>query len=243
MKFDYTHYYQRYHPDTPEHRRAMVQYCNRVLAPFLPVSKDAHVLDIGSGGGFALLALREAGFQNIEGVESDEGQANRCRKLDLHVRKIDDTIAFLESVKSDYSLVLLFDVLEHFPREQQLLMLQAIHAALKPGGRLVCTVPNANSTLAARWRYNDWTHHTSYTEISLDFLLHHAGFEQPEISAIEFNVRPTLWWIPFAGGARHWWAFRLVRFFRRIVAMAELGPEQGRSIPLSLNLLGTGVKA
>jgi hypothetical protein len=49
--------------------------------------------------------------------------------------------------------VLLLDVLEHFPNEQQIPLLAAIHRSLVPGGRLIVKTPNANSIVASRWRY------------------------------------------------------------------------------------------
>jgi hypothetical protein len=100
----------------------------------------------------------------------------------------------------------------------------------------VLTVPNANASLGMRWRYNDWTHTASFTEHSLDFVLFNAGFRKINVSPAEFVRRPKWYFLPI-GGARHWWAFCFFRLFRRLEMMAELGPEQGRQVPLSLNLL------
>jgi hypothetical protein len=114
--------------------------------------------------------------------------------------------------------------------------MQAVQHALRPGGTLICTVPNANSSLASRYQHIDWTHQCSFTEHSLDFLLHHGGFSPIQIMEVEYLERPQLWWLPVSGG-RHWWAFRFFRLWRRLEMMAELGPSQGRQVPLSLNLL------
>jgi len=121
-------------------------------------------------------------------------------------------------------------------------LLRSIHQSLKPGGRLILTVPNANSSLSARWRYIDWTHETSFTEHSLDFILSNAGFGQIDIRGSEFNRRPPLPFLPISG-SRHWWAFCFFRLFRRLEMMAELGPDQGRKVPLSLNLLAIADKS
>lgn len=112
----------------------------------------------------------------------------------------------------------------------------------QPHPSLICTVPNASSTLASRWRYIDWTHHSSFTERSLDFLLFNGGFKTVQVLPVEFMVRPANWWLPVMSGARAWWAFRFFRFIRRLQMMAELGPEQGQAMPLSLNLMGVASK-
>ena len=117
-----------------------------------------------------------------------------------------------------------------------LLFLSSIYHALKPKGRLILSVPNANSSIAARWRYNDWTHETSFTEHSIDFLLFNSGFSKISVFASEFGVRPK--WIFLPRKSTLLWAlFQFYRLWRRGEMIAELGSEQGRAIPLSLNLL------
>lgn len=243
MNIDYSHYYRRWHPETPEHQAEMSAFYRRVLGPHLPADKTVAVLDVGCGGGYALGALREMGFTSLTGVESDAGQAASCAKKGLSVALTADTIAFLRERAGQFQLLLCLDVIEHVPHDTQLRFVAALAAAIAPGGRLICTVPNANSTLASRWRYNDWTHHGSFTEHSLSMILHSGGFTDIQVGAAEFLTRPANWWLPFASGARHWWAFRFFRTWRRLEVMAELGPQHGRTVPLSLNLLAVARKA
>ena len=242
MNIDYSHYYRRWHPETPEHQAEMSAFYRRVLGQHLPADKSAAVLDVGCGGGYALTALREMGFTHLTGVESDVGQVASCVKKGLSVELAADTIAFLRQRAGQFQLLLCLDVLEHVPHDVQLPFAAALAGALTPGGRLICTVPNANSTLAGRWRYIDWTHHCSFTEHSLDLLLHSAGFADIQVCEVEFLTRPANWWLPLASGARHWWGFRFFRTWRRLEVMAELGPQHGRTVPLSLNLLGIARK-
>lgn len=241
MSIDYTRYYLKWHNDSDAHRAAMIAYNRNLLEALLPADKTVKVLDVGCGMGFALLSLREMGFTNVSGVESDAGQVNSCRAKNLEVTLTDDTTAFLLERASAYDVIISLDVIEHIPVAAQMGFIRGIGSALRPGGRFICTVPNANSALAARWRYNDWTHAASFTEHSLDFLLYHGDMTDIKISGYEFNKRPKNVWLPI-GGARHWWAFRFFRLFRRLEMMAELGPTQGRTVPLSLNLIATATK-
>lgn len=243
MKFDYTRYYRTWHPDTPEHRLAMIAFNRRILAPHLPADLGAPMVDVGCGGGFAMLALRELGYRTVTGIDADEGQVATCRSRGLAVEMATDTAGWLRSRAGAFQVILLLDVLEHVPVAEQLDFVSALAGALEAGGRLICSVPNANAALAGRWRYNDWTHQSSFTEHSLDFLLFNGGFGEITVSALEFMQRPRNAWWPLASGARHWWAFRFFRLWRRLEMMAELGPQQGRGVPLSLNLLGVARKA
>lgn len=238
MKLDYTRYYLKWHNDSEAHRASMISYYRRLLEPLVTLSKETAVLDVGCGMGFALLALQEMGAVRLSGVECDAGQVASCRSKGLEVSLTEDTTAFLTQQAASYDLIVCFDVIEHIPVHAQMDFIRALGGALRPGGLFVCTVPNANSALASRWRYNDWTHAASFTEHSLDFLLHHGGFSDIKVSGYEFNLRPKRVWLPI-GGARHWWAFCFFRLFRRLEVMAELGPAQGREVPLSLNLIAT----
>lgn len=241
MRIDYTRYYNKWHPNTTEHQEYMNSYYRRVLGARLPDDRNARILDVGCGSGMALAALRKMGYSRLSGVEFSPEQADAARKKGFEVTQTEDTVGFLRGRRGEFDLVLALDVLEHIPAPGQLDFVAAICGSLCPQGRLLCTVPNANSVLASRWRYNDWTHHFSFTEHSLDFLLYNAGFDPISVHPAEFHERPRLWWLP-VGGSRHWWALRFFRFWRRLEMMAELGPEQGRSVPLSLNLLAVAVK-
>lgn len=247
IKIDYTRYYQKWHSDTPEHAQAMHAYNEALLSPYLPSSYEASILDVGCGMGFTLMTLRNLGYQNIKGIELDEGQVLFCRQKCLPVEHVEDSAAFLYKNSCSYDLIIVLDVIEHIPHELQLRFVHAIHSALKVSGKLVCTVPNANSALASRWQYNDWTHHISFTEHSLDFLLYNAGFRDIQIHPTEFFRKPRVnfleifqksFWKPLL----HWQLFRFVRAMRRAQMVAELGWEQGMSVPLSLNLLAAATK-
>ena len=239
---DYSRHYKRFHPDTLQHVQAMTDYVQRILGPHLPTDRTGALLDVGFGTGYALLALKQLGFSAASGVDSDAGQVSEAMKRGVSVVLVADTQAFLRERAGRFDTILALDVIEHLPWSQQIDFVQSICEALSPTGRLICTVPNASSTLASRWRYIDWTHHSSFTEHSLDFLLFNGGFKTVQVLPVEFMVRPANWWLPVMSGARAWWAFRFFRFIRRLQMMAELGPEQGRAVPLSLNLMGVASK-
>jgi 2-polyprenyl-3-methyl-5-hydroxy-6-metoxy-1,4-benzoquinol methylase len=241
MKTDYSYHYRKFNSDDPDAISKMIASYHRVLAPHLPPNREAQILDVGCGMGFAMLALKELGYRNVAGIDSDEGQVASCRAKALEVSCCPDSVAFLNDHPGAYGAIVLFDVIEHIPVPEQIRFVRALAAALQPGGVLFCTTPNANSFLIGRYRYLDWTHVTAFTEHSLDFLLHNGGFGSTQIVPLDPFRRPTWWWLP-VGGSRHWWAYRFFRFWRRLEMMAELGPQQGRLVPLSQHLMAVAKK-
>ncbi|MEK7367247.1 MAG: glycosyltransferase, partial [candidate division NC10 bacterium] len=120
-------------------RRAMFAALLRRLGP----GRGRRLLDIGAGSGLFVRMAREAGWE-AEGTElSTESRAwARARHgITLHDPEADLVPA------GAYDVVSLVNVLDQAPDPAALL--RAARAALRPGGRLLLRVPNAN--FHARW--------------------------------------------------------------------------------------------
>jgi SAM-dependent methyltransferase len=235
---DYSIYYGRFHSDTEAHAEEVAEYLIKELAPMLPDDRHGAVLDVGCGYGFALLALRKLHFENIEGVEVSLQQAERARSLGLKVEVVEDTRSWLEARTRRFSVVMLLDVLEHVPVSEQIILLRSIRNVLEPNGRLIIQVPNANSMLAARWRYNDFTHYSSFTEHSLYFVLKNAGFDDIKIDVEKRATRPSLrlWRKDARASFKVVLRRYLVRWFWLQVFKSELSWENLEEISFELNL-------
>ena len=238
---NYSRYYNKWHDKSEKHRNYLYTYYSRILTPHLPADRTISILDIGCGMGFTLWTLEKLGYSNNEGIDTDPDQIQSCNELGINAQLVTDTVDFLSNKKKSYDLIILLDVLEHIPHIEQIDFLYSCYHSLKEKGRLICTVPNANSTFGMRWQFNDWTHHSSFTEYSLDFVLFNAGFSDIFITETEFFSRPSLITM-IKGGAFHWSIFKFCRFFRRMEAIGELGLNQGLKSPLSLNLIGIADK-
>lgn len=141
------------------------------------------MLEIGCGMGRFLLHLKEMGYSDIVGVDIDKSQYSIAKKEGLNVF-LSDAKTFLLNDMSKYHAIYAFDVLEHIDKVEQLELLRLIFNRLDDNGMLVIQVPNALAPTATYFRYIDFTHTISYTEDSLSFLLHNAGFH-------DFCIRPT----------------------------------------------------
>lgn len=238
---DYTVYYGRFHDCTEEHAEQVAECHARSLKPHLPRDRSAPILDIGCGYGFALRALRNLGYTNIAGLEASPRQAEQCRKAGFSVAIVEDTAAWLQAHQEQYSFILLMDVLEHIPVASQVQFSRAMYCSLGSNGRAFVTVPNANSIIASRWRYNDYTHYSSFTEHSLFFVLRNAGFPNISISRDKGICRPSmrLW----ESEARNTWRRMVVRWLWLQVYRAELSRDQIKDISLDLNLTALASKS
>lgn len=237
-EIDYTRYYGRWHDGSDAHLASMAADFTALLKPHLPEDRSTPILEIGCGMGFALAGLQQAGYSNVTGFDSDPGQVEAAlrRGLPAELVPVERTLSYLTGRRDRYAFVYCVDVLEHIPVGVQLDFLEAARQCLRPGATFLCRVPNANSALASRYRYNDWTHHCSFTEASLDFVLFNSGFEPIFVGEAETTRRPPYPFIPRRATA-HWLLRQFFRTMRRLELSCEIGPKDARTVPLGLNII------
>lgn len=242
MTIDYTYHYKKYHDGSEEDVAATVGDLRRRLSWLcLPTIRNIPVLDVGCGGGYCLLAFRALGYSNLEGIDADAGQVEVASGHGLKVSHVpvDQFLSYIEARQSKYGLIALMDVLEHIPKDEQIDFLKGLASMLRPDGKLICQVPNADSIVAGRYRYLDWTHEMSFTYESLDFVLHCAGFKTVQTMEDNPNLRPTTF-LPLKGWLR--WFYRgSMRELRRLEIGAELGMLAARALPLSNNIMAVAI--
>lgn len=239
---DYSRLYAKFHADSPEHRRGLTLFNHRVLRPHLPLDRSAPILDVGCGRGYALQDLAALGYTALSGIDTDAGQIAFARAQKLDVTEVKDAARFLADRPGAYAMIILMDVLEHVSREAQPGLLRAIATSLRPGGTMICSVPNAASAINGYWLHNDYTHQWSFTALSLGYLLEECGFSAVRCTGVEYYARPRfLFWLPTPRTVA-WWLRCALRFRLRATYVAELGWRDGWRIPLTLNLLALAVR-
>lgn len=237
----YSRIYRRWHSYSPGHIAEQKAFFSRMLKGRLPEDLQARILDFGCGMGFTLMSLEEMGYKNAEGLDRDRELVAAGRSRGLAVQLVSSALDFLRDHPDSFDAVLLLDLLEHIHPDQHDCFLAALHASLRPGGRIILTVPNANASVAWRWRYICWTHETSFTEISLTERLLNAGFQSIAVQGYELMPRPRLMLL-FRPAVLRWLLLHCYRLYRRLVLMSELGSSV-RRIPLTPNLLAMAFRS
>lgn len=168
-----------------------------ILADYLTrwgdLPKDARILEIGCGTGHNLPMLAQ--FGEIDAIEIDEtARAKASERLGKPV----GTAPLPELVgvaPGSYDLVAVLDVIEHV--EDDVAALKAIATALKPGGKILITVP-AHQWM---WSAHDVVNHHKrrYSKAGFEALLAKAGLQGSKLGYFNSLLFPIAVAARFAG--------------------------------------------
>jgi len=204
---------------TPQNAEGWAWVLDRIRLNFDDIlsrlPRDSRILDIACGVGYLEEYLLKQGFQNIESIDLS-GEQIEAAKLMLTQRgvsfigKINFVVAnaFEYLGKADqFDLVAMFDIIEHFSKEEIGQLLRLTYAALGSGGLLLLRTINADNPLFGRFFYHDFTHETPFTPDSIRQCLAAVNFnlekvDYEEIPSVEDSLIQRLKSKTRAGGLR-----------------------------------------
>ncbi len=157
------------------------RYYRALLGPHLPSpTASPRILDVACGRGNNLFFLREMGFRDVVGVDTNPKRIALAKELGLDAREA-DAFGWLAENEDSYDVITALDFLEHLPKEASLEFLTLCGKSLRPGGQLIVRTACADGPFGAASRYNDFTHHQAFTSGLLRELLKMKGFQRVTI--------------------------------------------------------------
>jgi len=178
------------------HAHAIVAYIRRHLPP------PCDVLDYGCGPGHLVAALADAGY-SVAGFEiSPDSVSEMRRRLEGHPRfrgVVADGADEAQRERND--LVTVIEVVEHLYDPALDALLANVHAALRPGGRIMITTPHAEDLSASHILcpvsgqvFHRRQHVRRWTVDSLSEALRQRGFTIDRAEAVDFGSMVNAAW-------------------------------------------------
>jgi len=222
-------------PESLDGLKSRAPYIMHLIRSHFPRNRQSDILELGCGHGAVIYYARLEGYINICGVDGSPEQVAAARRLGIDGVDEGDLMQALAALPSESKdCIVAFDVIEHFTRNELIMLVDEVRRVLRPGGRWIIHVPNGESPFVGMIRYSDITHELAFTRISIGQLLYSSGFsdvfcyeDAPIPHGIKSFVRLLLW-----------------KFFRallRLYVAAETG-NAGRECIFSQNFLAVAKK-
>lgn len=139
------------------------------------VRKDAHVLELGAGYCYWINNVEAA--RRIAVDQWSELPAHAAPGVEALVADISQGLPSLSD--RSFDVVLASNLLEHFSPDAAAVVVDTVARLLRPGGRLIVIQPNFR--YAWRSYFDDYTHRSIFTDVSLPALLRAAGLDIFEV--------------------------------------------------------------
>ncbi len=154
----------------------------------LGVSRDARVVDVGSGTGTNLRMLREMGFGEVAGLDASPVAIQFCHEKKLGPVEQGDACR-LPFESERFELALATDIIEHVDRDD--LAAAEIHRVLRPGGVAIITVPAFASLFGLQDQVSH--HKRRYRMQGLRSVIEKAGLEVEHSFYFNYLLFVPIW--------------------------------------------------
>jgi SAM-dependent methyltransferase len=222
-------------PKTVDGLQPRAAYLRKLIRDQFPANRDAAIVDIGCGHGALIHFAREAGYRNLEGIDGSREQVAAAKRLGINgVREGDLRRDLATMPDASRDVIVAFDVVEHFRKDELLSFVDEVRRVLRPGGRWIIHAANAESPFFGRIRYGDFTHEMAFTRESVCQLLLSSDFARVECyedAPVAHGVKSSARWV----------LWKCIRVGLRLWLAVETGDTGGNAI-FSQNLLAVATK-
>lgn len=161
--------------------------------PYIPKDKNIRILDIGCGMGHFLYALKKNGYTNFIGIDISSQMVAFCKE---HIKKTElkddfkeisgqvlkfDAFEFLETNNEKFDFIVANDFIEHIQKDQIFTFFDLVKKNLVNDGIFIAKTANMTNLVSNMLLYDDFTHKTGFTILSLTQIFLLSGFKNVEV--------------------------------------------------------------
>lgn len=188
-------------PDSVDGFAPRAPYFRKLIREHFPAVRSAAILEVGCGHGALLHFVREAGYVNASGIDDSPEQVHEAQRLGVPQVRRANVAEYLRMLpEQSLDVVVAFDVLEHFTKDELCELVGEFYRVLKHDGRLISHQPNAEGPFGSFMRHWDFTHETAFTRQSIAQLLLSGSFrkvssyeDKPVVHGVKSLIRYLVW--------------------------------------------------
>lgn len=174
--------------DVEKGYRKFAAYYRANYLRHLPADRAARILVVSCGPGYLVSLLREAGYGNVLGIDSDPGKIAHAQRRGLPCETA-RAFPFLEQGRGPFDVIIPEQELNHLTLDEQIEFLRLCRRNLKPGGLMIVYGLNgANPLVGSENLAHNIDHFNTFTDYSLKQILSLGGLEVVEVMPLKLYV-------------------------------------------------------
>jgi len=155
---------------------------------YIPKNKSIKILIISCGTGYFLNLLKENGYKDVVGIDSDEIKINHGKRKGLNC-ELEEAFPYLEAHRDTFNMIIAEQEINHLTKEEIFSFLTLCRGSLKEGGLLLLhSLNGANPITGAEALAQNVDHFNTFTEYSLRQVLTYSGFIVNQVFPLNLYV-------------------------------------------------------
>lgn len=165
-----------------------VQFYKKNYMEYVPRDKNASILVVSCGPGYFLNLLKQEGYMDFLGIDSDPAKVRYAREKSLNC-EIDGAFSFLEKNENSFDTIIAEQEINHLTKEEILKFLKLCWNNLREGGTLIVhSLNGANPITGSEALAQNYDHYNTFTEYSLRQILQYAHFDEIQVIPLKLFV-------------------------------------------------------
>lgn len=164
------------------------KFYRRNYLKYLPAERRSRVLVISCGPGYFVNLLKDIGYSDVQGIDSDQSKIEYAKRRGLNCR-VERAFEFLEKNEALFDVIIAEQELNHLTKEEILRFLELSNCNLKENGiLLVHSLNGANPITGAEALAQNFDHFNSFTESSLRQVLELTNYDRIRIFPLNLYI-------------------------------------------------------
>jgi len=171
--------------------RSFSAYYRANYLPHLPADRGARILVVSCGPGYLVNLLKQTGYSNVLGIDSDDAKVEHARRKGLPCEVAEAFPYLMDRQDNQFDVIIPEQELNHLTIDETIEFLRLCHGALRPNGSVIVYAMNgANPLVGSENIAHNIDHFYNVTEHSLNQLLQLGGFQRVR----PFPLRLYVFW-------------------------------------------------
>jgi 2-polyprenyl-3-methyl-5-hydroxy-6-metoxy-1,4-benzoquinol methylase len=162
------------------------KFYHRNYLSHLPTNKDIRILVLSCGPGYFVNLLKEKGYTNILGIDSEEEKIRYAKKKGLNC-KVAHAFDYLIETEEQFDLIFGEQEINHLTKDEIIQFFNLCKKRLNEKGMLIIhSLNGANPITGAEAMAQNFDHYNTFTDYSLKQVLKFVNFKN--IKVIPLNL-------------------------------------------------------